>query len=167
MNREPIKIIGDIVKNFMDLTEEQILIYNQDFILPATSGLFIILQDTTSQAFASNNRFIPATENVVGAEENIISLNKEEIIINVISKNSEARLRRAEIAMALRTNFSQGQQEIYQFKITNITSSLNVSEAEGAGMLNRFATTVSLFTHYEKTINTPYYDNFTNNLLVD
>ena len=151
----------------MGLSEEQILIYNQDFILPDSSGLFIILQDTTSQVFASNNRFIPAAENVVGAEENIISLNKEEIIINVISKNSEARLRRAEIGMALRSNFSQGQQELYQFKITNITSSLNVSEAEGAGMLNRFATTVSLFAHYEKTIDTPYYDNFTNNLLVD
>ena len=167
MNREPIKIIGDILTEFMSLSAGQVMIYNQDFKLPETSGLFIILQYNSSQNYSSTSEFIPAAEGMEGGQENITTLMREDYTINVISKNDEARQRKEEVIMALNSNFSQEKQGLYQFQIARISNSfVNVSELEGAGMLNRFAINISLLAHYNKTINTPYYDDFTNQILI-
>lgn len=168
MNREPIKIIGDILKDCMSLTDDQIFIYNQDFKVPETSGLFIVMQYNSSQNYSTNNEFIPADEGVEGAQEKISMLNRESYTINVISKNDEARQKKEEVVMSLNSNYSQDQQGLYQFKIANLSDSFtNVSELEGAGMLNRFAITVNLLAFYDKTLNTSYYDTFTNEIEID
>ena len=168
MDREPIKIIGDILKNCMILTDDQIFIYNQDFKLPETSGLFILLQYNTSSNYSTTNEFIPADEMVEGGQESISMLTKESYTINVVSKNDEARQRKEEVIMSLNSNFSQDQQGLYQFQIARVSDSFtNVSELEGAGMLNRFAINISLLAHYNKTIDTTYYDTFTNEIKID
>lgn len=165
MNREPIKIIGDIIKNNMVLTDDQIFIYNQDFKIPPTKGMFILLQYNTSQPYSAVNKFMPAAIGLEGAEESISITMKEDYTINIISKNDEARQRKEEILMALNSNYSQDQQGLYQFQIAKISNSfVNVSELEGAGMLNRFAINISLLAHYNKTIDTAYYDDFTNQI---
>ena len=168
MNREPIKIIGDILKNCMTLTDDQIFINNQDFKVPETSGLFVVLNRGLASTYSVTNEFIPAAEGIEGGQESISSLRKENYIINALSKNDEARQREYEFDLALKSNFSQNQQELYQFKITDINDgNSNVSELEGAGMLNRFSINISLLAHYNKTIDTPYYDNFTNDIIID
>ena len=131
MNREPIKIIGDILKNCMALTTGQIFIYNQDFKLPETSGLFILMQYNTSSNYSSTNEFLPAAEGVDTAQESISMLTKEDYTINVISKNDDARQRKEEVIMSLNSNFSQNQQGLYQFQIARVSNSfVNVSELE-------------------------------------
>ena len=168
MNREPLKIIGDILINFMELDEEQIFIYNQDFNLPEISGLFIVLDRGLAKTFSTTNQFIPAVEGVSTAQQNITSLRKENYIINIMSKNDEARLREYEVDLALKSNFSENQQGIYQFKIATINDgNSNVSNLEGAGMYTRFAIDISLFAHYSKTIEAPFYDDFTNQTIID
>ena len=129
MNREPIKIIGDILKNCMTLTDDQIWIYNQDFKIPETSGLFVLLQYNSSQNYSSTNEFIPAAENVVGGQESMSMLTREGYTINIISKNDEARQRKEEVVLSLNSNFSQDQQGLYQFQIARISEGFtNVSE---------------------------------------
>ena len=168
MNREPIKIIGDILKNCMSLTDEQIFIYNQGFKLPETSGLFVVLNRGLATTYSVTNKFIPAAEGIEGGQESISSLRKENYIINAISKNDEARLREYEFDLALKSNYSQDQQSLYQFRITNINEgNSNISELEGAAILNRFAINISLLAHYNKTIDTAYYDDFTNQIEID
>ena len=168
MNREPIKIIGDILKNCMSLTDDQLWIYNQDFKIPETKGLFIVLQRNTAVTYSATNNFIPADEGEVGAQEMMNVRRKEDYTVNVMSKNSDARLREHEVALSLNSNYSENEQEKYQFRIARIgTGSVNVSELEGAGMLNRFAINVSLLAWYNKTIDTPYYDTFTNQVEID
>lgn len=168
MNREPIKIIGDILKNCMSLNDNQIWIYNQDFKIPETSGLFVLLQYNSSQNYSSTNEFVPAPEGTDTAEENISMLTKEDYTINVISKNDEARQRKEEVILSLNSNYSQNQQGLYQFQIARLSNSfVNVSELEGAGMLNRFAINISLLAHYNKTIDTVFYDDFTNQIEFD
>ena len=165
MNREPIKILGDIIKEFMTLVDGQIFIYNQDFKLPESSGLFVVLQYNSSKNYSSTNEFIPAPEGMLGGQEKITTLMKEEYTINVISKNDEARERKEEIIMALNSNLSQDKQGLYQFQIARISNSFtNVSELEGAGMINRFAINISLLAFYDKLLDTTYYDDFTNQI---
>lgn len=168
MNREPIKILGDIIKEFMVLTDQQIMIYNQNFKLPQTSGLFVILQYNNSKVYSGKNQFIPAPEGDVGGQESITTLTQENYTINIISKDDEARQRKAEVILSLNTNFAQDQQELYQFKIAEISNSFdNVSELEGAAMINRFAINVSLLARYEKIRDVTYYDDFTNTITTD
>jgi hypothetical protein len=96
-------------------------------------------------------------------------LTREEYLINVISKNDEARQRKEEVILSINSNFSKNKQELYQFKIANLSNSfLNVSELEGAGIVNRFAINISVLAYYNNTINTDYYDNnFINQIETD
>jgi len=168
MNREPIKIIGDILKNGMALGDEQIYIYNQDFKIPETKGLFILMQYNNSDNYSTTNEFIPAPEGVDTAQEYISMLTREYYTINVVSKNDEARQRKEEVIMALNSNYSQDQQGLYQFQIAKISNSfVNVSELEGAGMLNRFAINISLLAFYNKVTDTSFYDNFNNQINIE
>lgn len=164
MNREPVLVLADIIKNCLSLADGQVFIYNQNFKLPETSGLFVIIQYNSSQEYASNNEFVPTDE---GANE-VMSLQvREEYTINVMSKDNTARTRKEEVKMALRSNYSQNQQGLYQFSIGRLGNFVNVSELEGANVINRFALNVSLLAHYSKTLATDYYDTFTNSTLTE
>ena len=164
MNREPVLVVADIIKNCLSLNDGQIFIYNQNFKLPETSGLFIIIQYNSSQEYSSNSEFVP-TES--GANELISSQVREEYTINVLSRDDTARTKKEEVKMALNSNYSQNQQGLYQFSIGRLGNFTNVSELEGADVINRFALNINLLAHYSKTLATDYYDTFTNSTLTD
>ena len=159
MNRESILIIADIIQNELGLTNSQVFIYNQDYKLPETSGLFIVLVNDSSEIYSNSNRYVGTVNN---SQEVINLLAKEEYSINIMSKNSEARTRKEEVVMALISNYAKEQQDKYQFKIAQIPNSFtNVSELEGAGMLNRFVINLSVLTWKQKTKEISYFDQFT------
>lgn len=159
MNREPILIIADIIQNEMGLTNSQVFIYNQDYKLPETSGLFIVLVNDSSEIYSNSNKYVGTANS---SQEVINLLAKEEYSINIMSKNSEARTRKEEVVMALISNYAKQQQDLYQFKIAQIPNSFtNVSELEGAGMLNRFVINLSVLTWKQKTKDIPYFNQFT------
>jgi hypothetical protein len=159
--REPIKIIRDIIKDFMGLDEDKIYIYNQDF-KSNTGDLQVIIQFQSSTPYSNINKFIPADQGVEGAIQSLRLLTREDYTINILSKNTDARIRKEEILLALMTQEAQDKQGEYNFKISNISSSfIDVSEVEASGSLNRYAITISLLTSYTKEILAPYYDSFT------
>lgn len=160
MNREPILILADIIKNQLTLDNSQVFIYNQDYKLPETSGLFIVLVNDSSEIYSNSSRFIGDKTN---SQEIINYLAREEYSINIMSKNSEARTRKEEVVMAFISNYAKEQQDKYQFKIAQIPNSFtNVSELEGAGMLNRFVINLSILTWKQQINSIPYYNQFTN-----
>ena len=158
MNRETPLILADIIKNEMSLQDGQIYIYNQDFKLPSTNGLFVVIQQESSELGASNTKTI-VVDNVL--KENTYQLVKEEYAINIMSQNAEARQRKEEVLLALVSTYSQQKQDLYQIKIAQSpTSFVNVSELEGGSMLNRFVINISVLSWYQKTKTIPYYDQF-------
>lgn len=162
MNREPIKIIADTIKDFMALADDQIYIYNQDFNIKNTGGLQVVIQYNSSTPYSITNKFIPANEGVEGAIQKLRLLTREDYTINVISKTDEARQRKEEVLLSLITQNASDLQEEYQFKIFNISSGfIDVSEVEASGTLNRYAISISLLTSYNREIDAPYYDTFT------
>ena len=165
MNKEPIKIVASIIKNLMGLNDQQIFIYNQNFEIPETSGIFVVIQYNTSQIYSSVNEFIPSD---IGGDEFLTTQTREDYTINIMSKDDTARTRKEEVILSLNSNYSRNQQELYQFKIGRITGNFtNVSELEGSAVINRFALPISLLAHYSKTISTDYYDTFTNSIETD
>ena len=159
MDKEPIKILRDIVKTYMSLNDSQFVLSNQDYTIPRTSELFLMIQHVNSQPYSANNYQTSTDE---GMEETINMLTREEYIINVMSKNSDARTRKNEVLLALNSVYSQQQQELYQFRIAQLSSSfLNISELEGSGMLTRYAINVAVLAWERATQSIDYFETFT------
>lgn len=165
MNKSPIIILRNILEVVMGLTANQIYIYNQDFKIPQTSGLFIVLQNISSKPYASNLVSIPVDG---GMQETTTMLTKEIYAINLFSKTTEARDRKEEAMMALNSGYALEQKELYQFRFATLMDEvLNISEIEGAGMLNRFVFNVQVNAWYSVTRSITYYDQFSDSILVD
>jgi len=159
MNREPIKIIADIIKEGMNLNDTQIWIENQDYKIPETKGLFIIVQHISSNPYSAINKYKEnATED--GIEENVSLLTKEEMRINIMSKNDDARSRKEEVILSLSSYNSQDNQGKYKFKISQIGNFINISNVEGAGVLTRYSLDISVLSRYLLTREVPFYDTF-------
>lgn len=166
MIREPILIIAEIIKDFLGLAANRVFIYEENINLPKDKDLYIAIQHINSQPYSLTNRQTP-TE--TGFQEEINLLTREEYIINVVSKNNEARTRKEEVILALNSSKSLELQEKYQFNIAKITSSfINISELEGAGILKRYAIKIVIMAHKSKINEIDYYDNnFITNLETD
>lgn len=149
--------LRDVIKSYMQLSDDQIYIDNQDFKLGNTVSLVVILQPTTSIIRASNKILLAD-----GTEEQVI-YTSESYTINAISKNGDARTRKNEIIFALNSQIAENSESEYKYKIFKIPNSFaNVSAAEAGSMLNRYAIEVVVYATYS-TINTvEYYDDFSN-----
>jgi hypothetical protein len=159
MNREVIKILGDIIKESMSLSDQQIWLENEDYKIKETSGLFIIIQQTNSNSYSNTNKFEEDAGQTT-LQENITSLTREEYLINIMSKDNEARTRKEELILALNSYTSQDLQSKYNFKISQIGNINNLSELEGSGMLTRYGLSIVCLARYSLTRDVPYYENF-------
>jgi len=159
MNQEPIIILRDIIKTQLSLTDQDVWLYNQDFKIPQTSGLFVVLEKVNSTTFANNNRFVEnKTEDGINEVQTIN--NQDEIAIELFSKDRTAQTRQDEVRMALNSFFARQQYEIFQFRVAKINNPfINISAAEGTGMLNRFRLTVTVLSWTERIAAVVFYDS--------
>lgn len=163
---EYIKVVADILEVEMNLApaiptstnpaDRRVFIYNQNFDLPNYQKMFVVLKENPGKAMAVKSSFDPVTNNEV--QELII---QKEITIDVLSRNAEARQRKEEVLMALASVYSQQQQELNGFRVFSYpTSFVDVSEAEGAGNIYRYRSSVFLHVRYKKQKGVEYYDTF-------
>lgn len=160
MNNEIEKIIVDILIHELEMKEDRVLIANQDFQIPNFDGLFISVGMIDCITIANNNY---AIDNVTtgGIDEIQEVYLRENIAIDLFSKNVEARQRRWEVQAALKSIYAQQKQESEYFRIYRIPSSfVNSSEAEGGSRINRFTITIPCNTWYRKTKTADFYDRF-------
>lgn len=91
----------------------------------------------------------------------------DNIMISILSRDTQALTRRWEIIAALQSIYSQQQQEANSFKIFRLPLNfVNASSAEGGSNINRFSITVPCFVWYKKekvltATGGDYYDDFT------
>ena len=170
MIKEVEKIIIDILAHELDLP----LIYGVDVqgnqipcftigysnaLLGTTDKVQIAVQTMNITPVANNTKLDTSVTPPI--EKQYLS-SLQTMQIDIMSANSEARQRSNEIILALDSIYSVQQQEKFQFKVNKSnTGFVNVSEAEGAQNINRFALTITCFTWYYKTkIIEEYYDQF-------
>ena len=155
---EPIKVVAAILKSEMSLANERVVVYNQKWTLPNDSDIFISLGLGTSKVFANRN----STEDREAGFYEVQEINvRESIVIDILSKDSTARERKEEILLALRSVFSQQQQEINSLKIANIPDSFNdISVVEAAARLNRYNITIGVLSWRKKEKVVEYYDSY-------
>lgn len=156
IEREPIKVISDILQQELGLSDGQVMLGYGKWDIPPTPGLYVALVYIGGKAIGSNNYFVGAdnTEHQEIAMRHLIQ-------IDILSFNADARARKEEILMALRSIYSQQQQDKYAFSIARIPSEfVDASTLEETKMLNRFTLTVAVAALHTKVKAAPYYDKF-------
>lgn len=159
MNNSTLDIIKNIIDNQMQMPKGRVWAYNGTQDLPQDSGLFIILSFLQRNPYSNISKF-KRTEN--GLQE-IQSTNvAEDIMISLISRNTEARDRVFEAVMALKSSYSQYIQEKNKIHISTIGEVRDSSFLESTATLYRFDFNFRVIRAYEKTQEIDYYDKFPN-----
>ena len=133
----------------MGIDEDKVIIYNQKFVIPPTSGLYIYVERKGSQReISSRNKMI--VDALGNANENQDSNWIEDICVGIYSRDLEAEQRKEEAAMALHSIFSQQMQELNSFKIFREVNIIPIGEIEGAARLYRFDLEFKVQAWYSK-----------------
>lgn len=155
MNREPVKVIADIISHEMDLPNDRIFIYNDGRELPKDDGLYIVLSVMSRPPFGVKSSYKETEDGLVEVQ----TLNvKETIIASAVSKNTDARTRAYEVQMAINSVFSEQKQEEYGCHISMIAPVRDMSFLENTARLNRFDTEITLLAAYEKVKDIDYFN---------
>lgn len=164
--REFIKVLADIIQTELDLEDEQVMLYNENQKIPEGTGIFIVLAYAgAAKTMANNNEILVDEDTGVVTENQCINV-LENISVDILSRDSSARLRKEEIILAFNSVYSKQQQELYQFKIfVQTINFIDVSELEGSSRLNRYQALFNVMTSYRKSKEIDYYNQFDYNLL--
>lgn len=163
------KIIVDIIKHELNLPDNygttsnndvipSVIIYSQNIKLFNTNKLQVTVK-TVSQRVWSNRNYTKEDEK--GNFIEIQDLNESRMMqVDVYSRNNDARERFWEVQTALNSVYAQQQMDLYNFKLSNISSAQNISGIDGSSDINRFSITFTALTHQEKVKSVDYYDKF-------
>jgi len=164
MNTEVEKLIVDIIATEMSIDSQNIWIGSQNIEIPNTEDLFIIVSMIDTKVI-SNRNTTETTETTITEYQEVLT--RENIQIDIMSSTNEARQKRVNIIMALKSITSQQSQEANNFRIYRIPSSfVNSTEAEGGSQLNKYSIVIPVMCWYRKSAvlsssTSDYFDTFT------
>ena len=157
---EPIKVVANILQQQLALKDDQVLLYNQKFDIPADERMYVVLAFLGSKTFATKTEYVndPLSGSLVETQ----TTNRQEIYsVRIRSWSSEARQRNWEISPALKSDFAQQQMEQASMSIGYLPTSMNdISRLEGTKILNEYALTIRALVAYSKTAPVDYFDQF-------
>lgn len=155
---EVIKIVCDIIKNQLGLSDDQIWIYNQKRDIPTDDKMYVVVSFDDEETFGTNIHTKPKDD---GLEEEIWMNVKTNISINTFSAGASARLRKYDILAAMKSIYSVQQQEKYNMQIAKIPKVFtDASFATPSQRLFSYHYEYSIM-HVEKVTNdVDYYNNF-------
>jgi hypothetical protein len=147
--------ICDILQHEMDLTDDQIWIYNQKQNIPHTQGLFISVGQMGIVAYGVNRR-------PEGTTEKLSQMLQEIISIELYSNDTSALTSLSNVLGALSSTYSIKMQEEKGFKIGAVPTSINdTSFLEGTAILYRLSLTYKVLRAYEVQKDIEYFSTFT------
>lgn len=153
---EPIQVLADILELEMAIPNGQIMLGFENWEIPKNKGLYVALFYGPDTVVGSNNTFDP----VVNEEVQSVAM-LHEIIIEVLSFDESARLRKEEVIMALSSVRAQQTLEANLMKISELpTSFIPVPDLEETKQLNRYRIGFHMNALHQKTKSVPYYDDF-------
>ena len=157
---EIIKVVADVIQSEMELGNDRVYLYNQKWRIPPDEGLFVIVGFLTSKPFGAKTWYEndPITNELLEVQ----SVNQQETYtIDLMSRDSSARIRKQEVILALNSTFCQQMMEQYNFKIANLPSSfVDVSELEATAILNRYQLAFNALVVYRKVKSVQFFDQF-------
>lgn len=152
---KPDIILCDIISTDMSLDPDRVVVYNQNWISPKDEGIYVVVSGGPVRIIGNTNRF-----DHVGEKEIKKVPVSETYNIEITSKNTDAKYRRAEVLAAIGSDYSEQQQETNQIRIFRTNQILDLSFISGRSALNRYQIPVIINSVqiYEKDIT--FYDKF-------
>jgi hypothetical protein len=151
----PDLLMADIISHCLDIPEERVVLYSQNFDLPSDNDLFCIIVGGTNFVLSSVTNFDPDTNEEIQTATIFRNLN-----IELYSKNDDAKNKTHEIAMAIGSYYGQRVQEDNHIAIWRNGQILDLTYIEGSSSLHRFR--VPVIISYVETKRTPadYFEHF-------
>lgn len=150
----PIQLVRDIIRQYMNLGNDQIYIYNQKYFIPTDPRIYVAIGFLNQKCLGNNNRFTSD-----GADQ--YSVWNATLSIDMLSRSMDALHRKEEVIMALASDYAESQMELNSFRVfSQPTSFLNLSGLDGDAIPYRFNISVVMQYFIRKTIAVPYYDDF-------
>lgn len=154
--REPIKVLADILQAEMGLVEGQIMLGLENWKIPKNEGLYVALFYGTETPVGSNNDFDSDTNEEI---QTLAMLHN--VVIEAMSFDESARLRKEEIVMALNSVFAQDHMDKYLMAINTLPQSFQpIPELEDTKQLNKYRITFAMNALHQKIKPVQYYDAF-------
>lgn len=147
----------DILRTELGLDQQHIWVYAQNKKIPPNADeLFVVVGALDFVPISAKSYFISDK-----IKERQVVYGRASLQIDIYSRSTEARTRRAEVLMALNSFYSQEIQNKYHFRIFEVPSSfLNTSGLEGGSNINRYTLRVYAMCSEVKEKTTAYYDSF-------
>lgn len=164
--------IVDIIRKEMNLNQQNIWIHSQNRKIPPQSEeLYVTVGcvDFLPISSKSNFQYVEATQTEEAYGQEIQTVyGRASIQIDILSRSNEARIRRAELLMALNSYYSKEIQDKYQFRIFELPQRfINTSSQEGGSEINRFSLIIRAMISQEKVKSVEYYEEFNGNIMVE
>ena len=148
--REPVKIIAEIIKSELGLDDNHIVLDNQKLNIANDVGLFVCVSYISGKAIGVTNSVL-TNEDATASEVQGVTMHSL-IQIDAMSRDASARIRKGEIIMALRSVTAAKAMESYNAQIARIPRDfLNVSMLEATARLNRYTMTIAVTSLETKT----------------
>lgn len=160
----PLILFCDIIQNQLGLANGRVYVWDQKIFQPTDSGLYIAISVPRCKPFGNVNETISSS----GGMTQIQSVNMLAVLdIDIISRGPEARDRKEEVILALKSQYAEQQQEAGSFSIGTIsTAFLNLSLVDGAAIPYRYRISVQMQYVFVKSQSAQYFSNFSNVSLV-
>lgn len=149
-------LICDVIQNEMSLEDGRVYIFDQKKFMPTDEGVFVAVSMLSCKPFANNIEYDFTLDQQVQSSNFFASLQ-----LDIISKSTEALLRKEELLMAMKSTYAEQQQELNSFHIGVIsTNFVNLSQIDGTAIPYRFSITVNVQYQVKKIGSVPYFDSF-------
>lgn len=146
--REPIKVVGDILIAEMDLPAGRLMQENQRYLITAAQdGLQVTLSYGPSKTIAAGSDLDDSDPPNEIQEATVL----HQVQVKLESFNDSARIRQHEVALALRSIFSQQAQSAAGIQIARNVGPFNdASFPEETGMMTTFIGTIAVTALHRK-----------------
>ena len=151
----PLELFCDIIRREMGLIENQVYLWDQKIKVPTDERLYVAVGIQTCKPFA-NVKKLDANGNSEQCVNFLATLS-----VDIMSRGPDARDRKEEMVMALKSDYAESQEELNSFFVGTLpTAFANLSELDGSAIPYRFNISVNLQYFVTKTKPVAYYDNF-------
>lgn len=150
-------IIKQILDEEMQMPQGRVWAYNANVDLPKDDKLFIILSYGERRPISNNIKYVSTSEGMNEVQTMNVC---EDVIISLLSKNTEARDRAHEPHLALGSTFSRNLQFKENIHISLLGDVWDASFLEATSRINRFDIKCRVFKAYDKIKSVDYYDKY-------
>jgi hypothetical protein len=158
-DREPIKIIRDIIKSEMGLEDGQIWIYADKRDIPPDDKLYVVVGNLGTSIIGSGKHY---EDDGSGGLNEVQAVNMLGVVsVDILSRSRETRIRAYEVLLALQSTYSVQQQEANGVQIGRLPTAMNDASAlEETAYLYRYNFNFNITYKREKIKSVDYFNAF-------